>query len=152
VPANLALRMSNVLSHTLCAAFVVVVRVSSSTASATAVVQQAGGMCSGPLWWGVQSGVCALLVVVGTVFGWRGCVYASYICRVEGLKPASTCLWTVPRAQAALLRGRAWVAQSWATCHIGWGLGRSVYGPYHPPRELNLSLSHSFFHILEYSL
>jgi len=25
----------------------------------------------------------------------------------------STCLWTVPRAQA-LLRGRAWVAQLWA--------------------------------------
>ena len=32
--------------------------------------------------------------------------------RVDGLKPASTCLWTVPRAQA-LLRGRAWVAQLW---------------------------------------
>ena len=34
-------------------------------------------MCNGPLWGGVQSGVCAL---VGPVFGWRGCVYASYIC------------------------------------------------------------------------
>ena len=33
--------------------------------------------------------------------------------RVGGLKPASSCLWTVPRAQA-LLRGRAWVAQLWA--------------------------------------
>ena len=33
--------------------------------------------------------------------------------RVDGLKPASTCLWTVPRAQA-LLGGRAWVAQLWA--------------------------------------
>ena len=33
--------------------------------------------------------------------------------RVDGLKPASTCLWTVPRAQA-LLQGRAWVAQLWA--------------------------------------
>jgi len=33
--------------------------------------------------------------------------------RVDGLKPASTCLWTVPLAQA-LLRGRAWVAQLWA--------------------------------------
>jgi len=32
--------------------------------------------------------------------------------RVDGLKPASTCLWTVPRAEA-LLRGRAWVAQLW---------------------------------------
>jgi len=32
--------------------------------------------------------------------------------RVDGLKPASTCLWTVPRAQA-LLQGRAWVAQLW---------------------------------------
>ena len=32
--------------------------------------------------------------------------------RVDGLKPVSTCLWTVPRAQA-LLRGRAWVAQLW---------------------------------------
>jgi len=32
---------------------------------------------------------------------------------VDGLKPASTCLWTVPRAQV-LLRGRAWVAQLWA--------------------------------------
>jgi len=33
--------------------------------------------------------------------------------RVDGLKPASTCLWTVPRAQA-LLRERVWVAQLWA--------------------------------------
>ena len=33
--------------------------------------------------------------------------------RVNGLKPASTCLRTVPRAQA-FLRGRAWVAQLWA--------------------------------------
>jgi len=33
--------------------------------------------------------------------------------RVDGLQPASTCLWTVPRAQA-LLRGQAWVAQLWA--------------------------------------
>jgi len=33
--------------------------------------------------------------------------------RVDGLKSASMCLWTVSRAQA-LLRGRAWVAQLWA--------------------------------------
>jgi len=34
--------------------------------------------------------------------------------RQAGLKPASTCLWTGPRAQA-LLRGRASVAQFWAS-------------------------------------
>ena len=37
---------------------------------------------------------------------------------VDRLNPASTCLWTVPRAQA-LLRGRAWVAQLSATS-VGW--------------------------------
>jgi len=45
--------------------------------------------------------------------------------RVDGLKPASTCRWTVPRAQA-LLRGRAWVAQLWVKSVVG----RSFYGPY----------------------
>jgi len=40
-------------------------------------------------------------------------LYTLFQRRVDGLKPASTCLWTVPRAQA-LLRGRVWVAQLWA--------------------------------------
>ena len=40
--------------------------------------------------------------------------------RVDGLKPASACLWTGPRAQALLLRGRAWVAQFWANS-VGGG-------------------------------
>ena len=43
------------------------------------------------------------------VFMYHLCVYS-----VDGLKPASVCLWTDPRAQA-LLRGRAWVAHMWAT-------------------------------------
>jgi len=42
----------------------------------------------------------------------RGLFETLFQRRVDGLKPASTCLWTVPRAQA-LLRGRAWVAQLW---------------------------------------
>jgi len=53
-------------------------------------------------------------------WGWGGNIHCAILFvrifetlfqrRVDGLKPASTCLWTVPRAQA-LLRGRAWVAQ-----------------------------------------
>jgi len=65
----------SVLSQTLRAAFLM--RVSSSTARAATVVERAGGVCNGPLGGGVQSGVRAL---VGPVFGWRGGVYASYIC------------------------------------------------------------------------